>query len=351
MVRCDRQVMDSDPGTLINNTNGPQSTRPARPRFDWNLLHTFMVIVEEGSVTRAANRLLLRQPSVSNALKRLEDRLGHRLIDRAQGRFELTDQGRVLYRECRDICGAIGRLDLLLDDGAADLTGHVRLVMASHVAFPPLDDVLRAFHARHPLVTVEIDVMRSSAVHQTVLSRQATAGVCLVGAPHPHLSQRPLFREHFGFFCGPAHRLFGRRELSLTDLRDEQLVSFGTDSATDVLRPLTLFRAAHGMRGRIVGTSWHLEEVVRLIGAGLGIGPLPIHAVTDAINAGRLWRLPPYDDTTGPDATPAVDVYLVTNPRISLSQAERRLLDMLAETVRAAPGGLFVYPRPIGERP
>jgi DNA-binding transcriptional LysR family regulator len=343
--------MDSDaPGTLTE-PGGLQPPRSARPRFDWNLLHTFMVIVEEGSVTRAANRLLLRQPSVSNALKRLEDRLGHRLIDRSQGRFELTDQGRVLYRECRDICGAIGRLDLLLDDGAADLAGHVRLVMASHVVFPPLDEVLRAFHARHPLVTIEINVMRSSAVHQTVLSRQATAGICLVGTPHPHLAQRPLFREHFGFFCGPAHRLFGRSDLTLADLRDEQVVSFGTDSATDVLRPLTLFRAAHGMRGRIVGTSWHLEEVVRLIGAGLGIGPLPIHAVHAAVTAGRLWRLPPYDDAAGPDAPPAVEVHLVTNPRISLSQAERRLLDMLAETVRAAPGGLFVYPEPISERP
>ena len=54
-----------------------------RRQFDWNLLHTFTVIVEERSITGAANRLFLRQPSVSNALKRLEDQIGARLIDRS----------------------------------------------------------------------------------------------------------------------------------------------------------------------------------------------------------------------------------------------------------------------------
>ena len=58
--------------------------------LDWNLLRTFVVVVEEGSITRAANRLLLQQPAVSMALKRLEQSVGHRLIDHSPGRFELT---------------------------------------------------------------------------------------------------------------------------------------------------------------------------------------------------------------------------------------------------------------------
>ena len=45
-------------------------------KLDWNLLRTYMVIVQEGSITGGANRLSLAQPSVSNALKRLEERLG-----------------------------------------------------------------------------------------------------------------------------------------------------------------------------------------------------------------------------------------------------------------------------------
>lgn len=315
-----------------------------RRDFDWNLLHTFMVIVQEGSITRAANRLLLRQPSVSTALKRLEDRLGQRLIDRTHGRFELTDAGRVLYRECREICGAIGRLGHLLSTGDAELSGHIRLLMASHVVFPPLDSVLADFHAAHPMVTLESEVARSSVAVQSVLSKQATAGICLVSRPHPHLIYRRLFREHFGFFCGPAHRLFGRTGLTVADLRDEPMVSFNTDTPTDALRSIALLRARHDLTGRTVGTSSNLEEVRRMIAAGLGIGPLPIHVVERDVRDGVLWRLPPYDDVSKPGGPAPVDIFLVTNPRTTLSRAERVFLTMLEARADATPGGFFVYP-------
>lgn len=55
--------------------------------LDWNLLRTFVVLAESRSVTDAAQRLSLKQPSVSTALKKLEDRLGRRLIDRSPGHY------------------------------------------------------------------------------------------------------------------------------------------------------------------------------------------------------------------------------------------------------------------------
>ena len=61
---------------------GSAETEPLEQRIDWNLLRTFAAIVEEGSITRAARRLEFTQPAVSNALKRLEDQLGRRLIER-----------------------------------------------------------------------------------------------------------------------------------------------------------------------------------------------------------------------------------------------------------------------------
>lgn len=67
--------------------------------LDWNLLRTFVVIAEVKSITRAAEQLKLKQPSVSNALKRLEDRVGRRLVERDATRFELTEVGKLLYEQ------------------------------------------------------------------------------------------------------------------------------------------------------------------------------------------------------------------------------------------------------------
>lgn len=315
-----------------------------RRQFDWNLLHTFAVIVEEGSITRAANRLLLRQPTVSNALKRLEEQLGKQLIERGPARFEVTEYGAVLYREAQEICGAIGRLSQLMTEGEEELTGHLRIHLASHVVFPPFDEVLADFHQRHPKVTIDIDVATSSLVTQAVLSKEASFGICLVGQQHPRLDYRLLFREHFGFFCGPRHRLFGRKGVRLSDLRGETFVSFNTDRLTDALRPIAVLRARQQLHGRIIGTSSNLEEVRRMIMAGLGIGPLPIHAVERDVRAQLLWQLPPY---TSP---PAIDIFLVTNPRTNLGRAERAFIDALVARVEAAPGGYFVYPPELKRR-
>jgi len=306
-------------------------------RFDWNLLHTFTVIVEERSITGAANRLLLRQPSVSNALKRLEEQIGARLIDRERGRFEVTEQGLALYHECREICGAIGRLSDVMQDSGGQLTGHLHLWMASHVVFPPLDAALFEFNRGHPRVTYEINVATSAHVVSQVLSQQASFGICLVNEQHPKLEYRRLYREHFGFFCGPTHHLFGRTDLTLADLRYEAFVSFSTDQLSDALAPVAVLRAREGMKGKVIATSPHLEEVRRLINAGLGIGPLPIHVVKNARDRGILWQLPPYD------APPAIDIYLVTNPRMSLGRAERFFIDNLTSRLEGAPDGFFIY--------
>jgi len=296
-----------------------------RRRFDWNLLHTYMVIASLGSITAAARTLRLQQPTVSNALKRLEEQLGTRLIDRRPGCFELTAQGSTLFQECQDICSSIGRLDQLLADTGCQLSGHLRIHTTSHVLFPPFDRTLAAFHAAHPQVTLQVEVDTSINVAQAVLAKTATVGICLVSEPHPRLQYEHLFREYFGFFCGPSHPLFGRRGLTLQDLRGTSFVSFDTDHISDALRPVARLRAQLQIPARVVATSASLEEVLRMIHAGLGVGPLPIHVAEQDVHNGQLWRLPPY---AGP---PAVDIYLVRNPRARLTRTEQAFLDVLAE--------------------
>src|ERR1700753_4314815 len=85
-------------------------TRFLNDRLDWNLLRTFLVIMQERSVSRAAARLHLTQPAVSQALKRLEDTLGRHLIHRRGPHFEPTRAGEEVYRIAIDIYGHISRL-------------------------------------------------------------------------------------------------------------------------------------------------------------------------------------------------------------------------------------------------
>lgn len=299
--------------------------------LDWNLLRTFLVIVEQGGITAAANALRLKQPTVSNALRRLEEHLSKRLILRGPARFEVTPAGLLLYDEAIEIFGSISRLGTLIRDMDEEVSGHVVLAMASHVISPVLDEVLSQFHQRHRMATLSIDVITSQDAIQAVRQRQASLAICLVHEKQPHLDYLRLFREYFGFYCGPRHRLFGRKGLALSDLRGETSVAFKTDRLTDALRPVALVRAQAELEERIVGSSSNLEEVRRMILAGLGIGALPLHVARKDVQAGLLWHLPPYDDP------PAIDIHIVTNPRSRLNRAEKNLIAMLRETVAQVP--------------
>ena len=245
--------------------------------LDWNLLRTFVVLATSRSITDAADRLALKQPTVSAALKRLEDRIGKRLIERSPGKFHLTEAGDLLYREAVEIQGSILRLGTLMRDVTDEVRGHVTIAMASHVVCPIFDEVLSRFHQEHPQATLSIDISASRAAIAAVLAKRATLAVCLLRDRSPRLEYRRLYREYFGFFCGPRHPLFGKTDLTLKDLAGHSSVSFVTDQLDDVLRPVTLMRAEAGLGDRIVGKSAHLEEVRRMIIAGLGVGPLPVH--------------------------------------------------------------------------
>ena len=87
-------------------------------QLDWNLLRTFMVIVQERSITGAAQRLNISQPSVSSALRRLEERLELRLVERGAGQtFVVTRAGEAVYREALEIYGGVVRLNDVGEEG------------------------------------------------------------------------------------------------------------------------------------------------------------------------------------------------------------------------------------------
>lgn len=315
---------------------------PTRRRFvweiDWNLLRTFMVIVQEKGLTAAGEKLSLKQPTVSNALKRLETHMGTKLIRRNASHFAVTPAGQRLFGDCLALFDIVSGLPQQMEEQPEDLTGHIEIALASHVVCPFFDEVLASFHTVLPQVTISLTVMSSQDVMAAVLSRDASFGICLMQERMAKLDYETLYRESFGYFCGLRHPLFGKQNLKLSDLRREPYVSFKTDQMSGALWPVALLRQQEAFEGDIVGTSSHLEEVKRLIIAGFGFGPLPVHVVEEDVKAGRLWRLPPYRDA------PVVDVHLVHDRAARLSRAERILLSDLRRAIAAIPIAERSYP-------
>lgn len=296
-------------------------------RLDWNLLRTFLAIVQEGSISRAALRLHLTQPAVSLALKRLEERLGESLISRNGSNFILTSAGDLVYQESLVIYGSIARLSLAVQDIPQDLSGVVRLALVSGVNSEILDNVLCEFHLNYPRVNFEITTGSSTDVQQALLHYQAAVAISLKHKNIPGLSSAPLLHQKYYLYCGRSHHLFGKDGLEINDLHKEQFVSFASEQLDGVLAPLTLFRAQQALDGPTTATSSSLHEVKRMILCGFGIGALPEHVVSDETAAGHLWKLPPYDGIA------RITLHLMWNESLKINKAEETFLNHLKEAL------------------
>ncbi|ROM90907.1 LysR family transcriptional regulator [Pseudomonas brassicacearum] len=300
----------------------PQSSRRfLNDRLDWNLLRTYLVIAQEGSMSRAAARLHITQSAVSQALKRLEEQLDCVLIVRSGRRFDLTETGEEVLRIAADVYGDISRLGPVIESPHDDVVGKVRILTISGIQSPHYDKFLADFHESHPNVELEVEVMGSSNIISALLQKTATVGVGLSRLPQPRLEQRVLFRERYGYFCGQRHRLFGQANLRLEQLATEHFVSFTSDQLGGNLSPLTLFRDQQGFTGKIVASSTSFEEIQRLICAGFGIGCLPVHLVQRDVEQGLLWRLPPDEGVVD------LDIRLLWNREQKMTPAETVFLE------------------------
>ncbi|MBW6417829.1 LysR family transcriptional regulator [Celeribacter sp. PS-C1] len=308
--------------------------KPYEQRFpwhlDWNLLRTFMVVVEQRGISRAADYLGLKQPTISSALKRLEDTTGHQLIVRKPNEFNVTRAGRLLYGECSSIFGAVSQLPSLLEDGTEELRGHISIVTASHVISEHFDDALHAFTEAHPKVSFSFTVADSEEIVSRVNQNRASLGICLLHKIPAGLKAQVLYREYFGLYCGPRHRLFDRETIPLAELEGERSVSFQTETDGGPLEPVARLRARAKIASGWSGVSASLHELRRMIITNVGIGSLPMHVAKRDVDLGRLRQLPPYDDL------PLVNIYILTNPRRKLSVAEHAFLEACDAAIAGA---------------
>ncbi|TDV59712.1 LysR family transcriptional regulator [Pseudomonas sp. LP_7_YM] len=291
--------------------------------MDWNLLRTFQVVAQELSISRAAVRLHLSQPAVSQALKRLEEQIGTALIERHGPRFMLTPSGIETLRVATEVYGQFAQLDAALEQSSDQVVGKIRLLTVSGIQCTAYDHFLATLHRDYPGITLEIEVHSSDAIISALSQKTATFGLAVNRTAYAWLGQQCLTRERYGFYCSDLHPLFGRPGLSLNDLRAENLISFTGDLLGGTLSALAEFRDRHNLNGHIVASSANTQEVLRLVLAGFGIGCLPEHVCKDAISAGRLWRLPP------DDAVCEVDINLLWHLDQRLTMAETAFLQRL----------------------
>jgi DNA-binding transcriptional LysR family regulator len=291
---------------------------------DLRQLRYFIAVAEEKHFGRAAVRLSMTQPPLSQAIRALEETLGVELFARTKRSVELTQVGADLLPEVRRLLASAEALRPLAQSLARGEAGVLSLAFVSTADYGLLPSLLRDFGGRHPRVRLQLTEATSDVQIDELVAGRIDAGLVIAPLPPRHaaqLSWLPIAREPLVISMSSemAARVEGwgadagasagaewlDAPISLRDVADAPLVIFPRRLAPGFYDIIMDCYGVAGLTPRIGQEAIQMQTIVSLVSAGMGVALVPqslrnlrrtgvvyrpLRESVPAIETGLVWR-------------------------------------------------------------
>ena len=254
---------------------------------DLRVLRVFDAVVRHGGFAAAQAELNVSQPTISNHITALEQRLGVTVCQRGRTGFRLTEKGELVFAATQRLLQALDDFSTDVGSLKGQLAGDLKIGIVDCIATDPnsrLHDVIGRFSARPNEVTLCLHQEFPQTLQEKVLEGDLHLGI----GSFPHkikgLDYAPLYEETHGLYCGRSHNLFDVEEceIELDSLRNELIVSRG------------YWRDEHRKSlgfNNVGALVYQIEPQLIALMSGRYIGFLPVHYAQSWADRGLLRRL------------------------------------------------------------
>lgn len=298
-------------------------------KMNWMLLHTYLVIVEEKSISNAALKLNITQSAVSQNLKKLEEHLEVKLIERSNKSFILTEIGEALYKTSTDIYSKLIKFEQKLTATSTTIKDTLNIMSVTGLISPDFDNLLTYFHKHYPNINLNITSASHADIVKKIANNQPAIGITLDPKGAEDIERLFYLPQRYSLYCGQSHPLFNKQTITKSDVIAQDYVAFDSEQLGAALSPIAIFRDMEHFTGKQVAMTNNLQELQRLIITGYGVGCLPDNAAKDALNKSLIRKLPPYQGVAD------VPVYLIWHKKRTLKASEHAFID--AASIVIAP--------------
>lgn len=243
-------------------------------------LRYFIAVAEEGHITRAAERLGMQQPPLSQQIRALERELGVTLLERNRRRVTLTAAGEGFRDDTRAILGAVDRAGERARNIARGSLGALSVGFVGSAMFSPtLPGILREFRAGRPEVELMLRELPTVVQLEALLSGELDVGVIRgpVAASQidPRLELMTIQRERLVAALPSDHPLAARRRLRAEELRGETFVILARRDAPGLFASLTSAMVEGGGVPEDVLEVAEMQTIISLVAGGFGVSLVP----------------------------------------------------------------------------
>lgn len=252
-------------------------------------LEHFLAVVDEGSFTRAAERVCRTQSAISQSIKKLEEEVGAPLFARDMPEVCLTQSGKLLVDYARRIVRLRDEAVRSLDDLRRLVAGSVSVAAHESAAVyllpAPLKSYLRAF----PDIKVGIYRSRLDEIPRQVLDREVDIGFVKEEPGFRELNSVQVHMDEMVLIAAPEHPLVRRPRVTVADLSHEHFVIHHSCGAT-TQRVMRLFDE-HGCRCKVAAELWSFETIKQFVREEVGLAVVPGISVRQELKDGVLARI------------------------------------------------------------
>jgi DNA-binding transcriptional LysR family regulator len=236
----------------------------------------FIAVAEELNFHRAAERLHMSQPPLTQALQRMEEDLGVKLFERSNRSVRLTQAGTIFLDEARRTIAQAERAVTTARQAAQGFIGFLRIVFVSSAMNVYLPPVLRAFHQRHPEVVLKLHERTSGQQTKEIQTEWADVGFLMPPLLEASdLQLETVFRESLVAALPRQHRLAKNRQIQLQELASEPFVMLPALQGPGLYAHILIACARAGFTPRIVQEAHHMRSLIGLVAAEIGVTIMP----------------------------------------------------------------------------
>lgn len=245
--------------------------------MDLRRLRYFVILAEEKHFGRAAQRLSLSQPPLSQAIRQLEDDLGAALFERTSRRVSLTPAGTALLREARAILQRTENARALVRDVAGGRRGRLRIGFSGAMIYRGLPQLLDDLRERAPDIEVQLHEMNSAEQITALRHDELSLGFVHVSALPEGLEGLRYRSEPFVACLPSGHGALARgaSRLRLADLREENFILFSRHVSPDYYESIVALCREAGFLPRVRFEVRQWLSVVALVANGGGVALVP----------------------------------------------------------------------------
>ncbi|KAA0098244.1 LysR family transcriptional regulator [Mycolicibacterium sp. P1-18] len=239
-------------------------------------LRYFRAVAEELHFGRAAERLHIAQPPLSQQIRQLERELGVTLLTRSTRRVELTRAGEAYLRRTIVILEAVDDAGRQARRVAEGLEGHLSIGCVGSATYSVLPRLVRALREQLPHVEISIrGEMLAPAQLDALRNRDVDIALLRPPVDDPDVRCEHVRRDRLIAALPTAHPLASRETLTVDDLRDEEFIAHAGQDRSVMGRLLTAICADAGFAPRIRQEVSETSTLVTLVAAGLGVAVVP----------------------------------------------------------------------------